>query len=51
MYLEVRIVPFCKAILNSTSYSYSYRGEWLGGESSTRYFHKGGSIIFMIVMD
>jgi len=29
--IEVRTVPFYEDILNSTKYSYSYRGGWLGG--------------------
>ena len=42
---------FCEAILNSTNYSYSRRGEWWGGESSRRFCHKDGSIILMIVKE
>jgi len=33
--------------MNSNSYSYSHRGEWLGGESSKRSYHKDGSIFLM----
>jgi len=34
--LTINIVPFCEAILNSTSFSYLCRWVWLGGESSWR---------------
>jgi len=47
--LKIRTIPFCEAILNSTNYSYSCRGEILGGESSRKSFHKGGSTILMMI--
>ena len=43
------VSSFCEVIMNSTSYSYSRKGELLGGESSKRSCYKDGSIIFMIV--
>jgi len=35
--------------MNSTSYSYSSREEWLGGESSRESYHKDGSIFLMTI--
>jgi len=42
VYIEVRIVPSCEAILDSTNHSYPYRGEWLVSETDKRSCHKNG---------
>jgi len=46
---QLVLFHFGAVILNSTSYSYSRREKWLGGEKTRRSCHKGGSIFIMTV--